>query len=77
MRQYLELLRQVRTSGLKKTDRTGVGTLSGAAAAVSVGAGDCAYSVDRPKTATMKIAVPISRRTGRLFCASARMVCYS
>ena len=29
MRQYLELLRQVRTQGLKKTDRTGVGTLSG------------------------------------------------
>ena len=28
MKQYLDLLRQVRTSGLKKTDRTGVGTLS-------------------------------------------------
>ena len=28
MRQYLELLRHVRTQGLKKTDRTGVGTLS-------------------------------------------------
>jgi thymidylate synthase len=28
MRQYLDLLRHVRTQGLKKTDRTGVGTLS-------------------------------------------------
>ena len=28
MRQYLDLLRTVRASGLKKTDRTGVGTLS-------------------------------------------------
>lgn len=28
MRQYLDLLRQVRTTGLKKTDRTGIGTLS-------------------------------------------------
>jgi thymidylate synthase len=28
MQQYLDLMRQVRTQGLKKTDRTGVGTLS-------------------------------------------------
>ncbi|MBC7984481.1 MAG: thymidylate synthase [Candidatus Obscuribacterales bacterium] len=28
MRQYLELMKQVRTHGLRKTDRTGVGTLS-------------------------------------------------